>query len=165
MVFRDVLQPEEAQILRSQFKNGTYQERRQGRKIGVKAGPDLPDSEEIYTAEFLRSGSVDLGKVEKRIRAVMQVDGPMDLRAHKLVRGGHFRCHTDERVGQVGFTLTLSKGWKWDWGGLLMVMDGDRPTPYLPRFNELVVIQGQPHWVTEVSKWALEPRYTLVGFV
>lgn len=165
MRFADVLPVEEAEALRVEFERVGYLERRQGRKITVEYGGDLPVPGENYSANFWRSGEVNFGKVEKRIRAVLGVDGPMDLRAHKLTAGGHFRCHTDERVGQRGFTLTLSKGWKWDWGGLLMVMEDGKPVPYLPRFNELVVIDGEAHWVTEVSRWALEPRYTLVGFV
>lgn len=148
--------------LRRYFERLEYQQKKQRRPINKEYGADLPGVGEDYSASFGRAYNAQLDSVERDLRKYFPT-GSLDLRAHVMRPGDHFRCHTDEQVGVRGFTITLSKGWKWDWGGLLVVMEGD-PKPYLPRFNELVVIEGQAHFVTPVCSWAREPRYTLVGF-
>ena len=164
MVIPDFLPLKEAEELSRLFLQGEYERKKQGSRSVFKGwGNGLPGGDEIYTAAFWRSRKIEsaLGSVAGKFRKLF---GEVDLRAHKMGPGDHFRCHVDERVGEMGFTLTLSRDWKWDWGGLLMVMEDGVPVPHLPRFNELVVIEGQPHFVTQVSPWAKEPRLTLVGF-
>lgn len=163
MVIRDFLPIEEAEELRKQFEGAKYQRRSQARKELREVGADLIGPGEVYTAQFWRADVV-CNEVEKRIRGVLGGERPVDLRAHCMRSGDHFRSHLDDGVGTAGITLTLSKGWKWDWGGILMVLEGGEMKSYLPRFNELVVIKGAPHFVSQVAPWAREPRYTLVGF-
>lgn len=167
-IFRDFLSSDEAEKLRRYFEKSSYVHRDQARKSLEDWSEELPGRKEIYTAKFWRCRDLEeefgkWGWLQDRLRSALGCS-KLDLRAHKMERGDHFRCHRDNRVGERGFTLTLSKGWKWDWGGILMVMGNEKPEAVLPRWNELAVIEGGPHWVTPVCEWALEPRYTLVGF-
>lgn len=128
------------------------------------------DGEE-YSASFGRSRH--LGEFSARCDEVLKpaLGGllgeeitDLDLRIHRMVAGDYLRAHVDQNLGSYGFTVTLSKTWKLDWGGLLIVVDGETEV-FCPRFNELVVVGSEtPHFVTEVSKYALEDRLTLVGF-
>lgn len=92
--------------------------------------------------------------------------GGIDLHAYKMIDGDFFREHDDAKNG-LGFVLYLSDRWEWDWGGLLMVEEGDKFTAYKPEFNQLVVIEpkGTPHFVTRVAEYACLPRYAVVGFI
>lgn len=161
-VIPDVLEEGEAEKLRKYFEGLKWDVKRQRRGFTQSFGGGLPGEGEWYSASFQRAYNAQLDWVGDRLRKHFP-EGTLDLRAHWMSKGGHFRCHVDDQVGGYGFTLTLSKGWKWDWGGILNV--GEDPVQVLPRWNELVVIHGEPHWVTPVCEWALEPRYTLVGFV
>lgn len=167
-IFRDFLSPDEAEKLRKKFQGASYMRKDQARESLEAWHQDLPGLRETYSARFGRAKGLEeeLRGMEWLVRKLREAMGcrELDLRAHRMEVGDHFRCHRDNRVGERGFTLTLSKGWKWDWGGLLMVMGEEKPEAFLPRWNELVIIEGDPHFVTPVCDWALEPRYTLVGF-
>jgi Rps23 Pro-64 3,4-dihydroxylase Tpa1-like proline 4-hydroxylase len=140
-------------------------------KYGGWSDERLPGPSEVYQASFgvavpgrLR-GAVEVELGEKVGRLVGRKVRSIDLRVHRLVGGDFFRAHKDNEVGSYGFTVQLTKRWKLDWGGLLVVVE-EEPVVCLPKYNELVVIDSEtPHFVTEVSPHALEHRLTLVGFV
>lgn len=134
--------------------------------------PDLPSKDEVYTARFGRTKdakALQLASVaaEMHLRPLLEQAagrklGRIDARLHRMGAGDHFRAHLDDNLGTMGFSLSLTKGWRWDWGGLLVVPGEGRA--FLSRFNELVVMDGSAHLVTEIAPHAREPRYTLVGF-
>jgi len=149
----------------------------------TKTTKGIPSHNEDYTASFCRSGFLESS--EKIQNAVHQYIMPIitsviskewirtadiELRAYKLVNGGHFRLHKDDYRAAVGFIWYLSKDWKWDWGGLLLTLDNTNiGKAYLPEYNKLVVLDHEStqnaHCVTTVTCTALEPRLMLVGFI
>lgn len=161
MVVPDFISEEEAEALRLEFKKAKYQRREQSRKE-LRGLEGMIEVGEVYSAKFWRTAVETFG-IDKRIRDFLGCEF-VDLRAHKMGVGDHFRSHVDDGVGTCGITLTLSKGWKWDWGGILMVLEGGEMKSYLPKWRELVVIKGSPHFVSPICPWALEARLTLVGF-
>ncbi len=87
---------------------------------------------------------------------------------YKLHAGGHLRLHKDNYAGHTGFVWHLSKDWKWDWGGLMIAIDGEQASATLPVFNTLVIIDHEravPHLVTQVAPWAREPRMMVTGIM
>lgn len=175
----DALPADTAEALRLEFINGTY-DRKEQHEVEFYGNnckhdnPLLPDETEPFTAQFWKSDIFEtpvfqdaFKQLVPKIEAV--IGKPVEdavVMAYKMGPGDHFRVHTDSYLG-LGFILYLSKGWKWDWGGLLMATDGDGVIPYLPRFNSLVILQDakMPHFVTQIAPAAREPRYTMVGFL
>lgn len=140
----------------------------------------LPDGDEVYSSKFWRSryleGSDPIRTVvdDEILPIVEALTGysikSKDLRAYKMSKGGHFRIHQDAYAGKVGFIWYLSKGWKIDWGGLLITQGEDGPpTVVIPRWNQLVIMDHKygrvPHTVTHVTEFAKEARMMLVGFL
>lgn len=139
---------------------------------------DLPKADERYQASFDRSRNLAADPVLQAIylrwiAPVLAVkfgtkgEGAT-LFAYRMTAGDHFRVHVDGNSGPLGFILYLSKGWKWDWGGILMTLVDGVMQPTLPRFNSLVLTdhgKKPPHFVTPVAAYAREPRYMLVGFL
>lgn len=138
---------------------------------------DLPAEDEVFTARFCRAEILErshelTAACERYLRPQLEAVankalGPLTIRVHRMKAGDHFRAHVDSAMGAIGFTVNLCKGWRWDWGGLLVAIEAGEAKAFLPRFNELVVMDAAartPHFVTEVAAHAREPRYTLVGF-
>lgn len=156
-----------------QFEPDQYQERTWHK--------DLPGKDEMYRASFGQSiqvaehpavkeafDSFIFPKIESTLGIKIAV---AELLAYRLQAGDHFRFHKDDYAGVGGFTYYLSKGWKWDWGGLLLSQRGEEIVPTIPEFNKLVIFDHRqaetspPHCVTPVTSWAKEPRFMLVGLV
>lgn len=140
----------------------------------------LPSSKEVYRTWFRKSyvTAADPAVVD----AVQNHILPLARKTHagaeysisallcyKLDAGMHLRIHDDAYSGSLGFIWYLSKGWKWDWGGLLLsVNDAGEASVAMPVFNQLVFIDhgsAVPHCVTPVCPWALESRMMLVGLL
>lgn len=139
-----------------------------------------PDEDEVFTAEFCRSGYLEKSKhiqkiYSEHVRPVVEKElgrqfDTHDIRCYKMETGGHFRVHKDDYQAKYGFIWYLNIEWKWDWGGLLLVLkEGLAADIFIPEFNKLVVMDHQcgqiPHAVTEVTVHAKEPRLMLVGFL
>ncbi len=138
----------------------------------------LPQPGEPYLARFRRARGLETGPFlrpfyERHIKPFLEslahvASTKVDLRAYQMVAGDHQRIHIDEYAGPVGFIYYMSKGWKWDWGGLLLTAQGDEMAASIPKFNQLIVLnhgkKRPPHCVTPVTPFAGEPRYMLVGF-
>jgi Rps23 Pro-64 3,4-dihydroxylase Tpa1-like proline 4-hydroxylase len=182
-VIEDAFPPDTAEALRARFEQALYERIDQVREhhyehVFKTESPYLPKAGEPYLARFWRSRALesDAAVAEfyaRQIRPVLQALSGVsaekpDLRAYKMTEGDHQRVHIDEYAGAVGFIYYMSKGWKWDWGGLLLTGKGDGMTASLPRFNQLIVLNHAlarpPHCVTSVAPFAREPRYMLVGF-
>lgn len=161
IVIKDALPKDLAQEARTAFWNAKFKPETQ-----YKADPSRPG--EAYMCSFRRANEIDGmvlirigGAIQKHLKAV----NPVLINAYKMVGGDFFRIHDDLKNG-LGFVLYLSDTWHWDWGGLLMVKDGDGYKAYKPEFNQLVIIEpkGTPHFVTQVAEYAHLPRYAVVGF-
>ena len=136
---------------------------------------ELPAEDEIFSSAYGRNNKLEADReisaliwhyivpmvsheTKKEFRRCM-------VRAYRLKEGQYFRAHRDHEAGEVSFVYYLSKNWRWDWGGLLVVIDGNSKV-YLPKFNSMVVMDKTiPHVVTQVAPWAKEPRYMLAGFL
>jgi len=174
-----------ANNIRNEFLTTEYDKIIQERKYQfAKAFPNaqdtIPSIDEVYHSEFYRSNFLDRSETikncfEEYIKpAIEQAMGKpvtgSDIRCYKMTEGGHFRLHKDAYTADIGFIWYLSKNWKWDWGGLLvMVNEDETATVAIPKFNQLVVMDHKysqiPHTVTQVSRFALEPRLMMVGFL
>jgi Rps23 Pro-64 3,4-dihydroxylase Tpa1-like proline 4-hydroxylase len=138
----------------------------------------LPREDETYIARFFRSNGVErhpdiLQSIAQYIAPIVaKVSGleniKYELRGYKLQKSCVIRTHIDDYMGRIGFIYYLSSRWQWDWGGLLTVVENNVATSILPNFNQLIIVDHgkhrQPHFVSEVSDYALEPRLMLIGF-
>jgi len=94
----------------------------------------------------------------------------VDAHASKYSPGHFLTAHQDDdatKHGRAAYTIGLSRGWRADWGGLLLFLDGkeDVLSGFTPRFNVLTVFDGlQPHTVTAVSQFAPKPRLSIAGW-
>lgn len=138
----------------------------------------LPGADEVYLAKFSRSSGLEKGEIvnnafQRYIKPIL--DGlygeeitSSDLRCIGMFRGDYMRVHIDDYAGDVGFILYLNKRWIWDWGGLLAVARENDIEVFLPKFNRMVVVNHgrfrHPHFVTPISEYSLEARFTIVGF-
>jgi Rps23 Pro-64 3,4-dihydroxylase Tpa1-like proline 4-hydroxylase len=183
-IYENSMTTDVAEAARKQFQDAEYELIDQERAhhyehVFLTESPYLPKPGETYFARFWRSRQLEISAgiqqlVFEQIKPVIEgvskhVCESVDLRAYKMTTGDHFRVHIDEYAGPVGFIYYLCKGWKWDWGGVLMTADGDEMIASLPKFNQLIVLNHgkcrPPHFVTPVTSFAFEPRYMLVGFL
>jgi Rps23 Pro-64 3,4-dihydroxylase Tpa1-like proline 4-hydroxylase len=184
-VIQDAVPEELALSVRDEFEQADYdritQERRgyYGREF-LDQIPFVPEQGEVYRSEFHRSNYLEGNAVVRECYysyikpLIEETTGKLiedaDLRCYKMIEGGHFRIHRDTYISDTGFIWYLTKNWKWDWGGVLMSINGEgQADATIPQFNQLVIMNhrdGQvPHFVTPVTAWAQEPRYMLVGFL
>lgn len=171
IVISNALPRKVAEGIRQAFLTAQYS-RYEQRKPDYYAGTEegFPAANEWYTCKYERSQSLEdqpvFVETGKWLSPILQRFGQhAEIRAYKMGPGDHFRLHDDASNGK-GFIYYLSKGWKWDWGGLLMAHNGREVIPVLPTFNQLVILEYKsPHFVTEVAACAKEPRYAIVGFL
>ena len=132
----------------------------------------MPSKGEEYSCRYQRSRAVEahwrFKKVLQELKAILSQyfdGGTITAMAYKMLPGDYFRVHDDITNG-VGFIYYLSKEWKWDWGGILTVLD-PKPESVLPKYNHLVMFErmGIPHYITQVTDYAKEPRMAIVGFI
>ena len=143
-------------------------------KTFPEGGFGIPSPDEVYITDF-ETGNIPRVRdivgshVVPAARAAMRcpVNGAR-LYFYKFPVGGHLRLHTDKYAGHSGFVWHLSKNWAWDWGGLMIDVDGEIGNATLPVFNSLVLIEHSkavPHLVTQVAPWAKEPRMIVSGII
>ena len=101
--------------------------------------------------------------------------GRSDLRgvvmAATRFRPGHFITrHDDDNNGKrvAAFALSLSRGWRAEWGGHLEFLDeqGDIEHGFVPAFNSLVLFHvPREHIVSAVAPFAPVARLTISGWL
>lgn len=97
--------------------------------------------------------------------------GSADVMATRYINGHFATAHGDELPGQrrlYAYVLNLTPEWRADWGGILMFLDDDGHVAegYTPTFNALNVFAvPQTHAVSEVSRLAKAPRYSVTGWL
>lgn len=141
----------------------------------------LPNEDESYIAKFDRSNDLEDSErinqlydqyFKPALSEVSQVElSEFDMRCYRLQSGDFYRTHIDDYAGAVGMIYYINKDWIWDWGGLLHVCNGktdDQTTAILPVFNRAMIIDHAnfrfPHFISAVSEYAKNPRYTIVSF-
>lgn len=142
----------------------------------------LPKGDEFYMAKFGRSR--DLEKNAKINEVYNQYFVPelnkysatnlkaFDIRCYQLKAGDFYRSHIDDYAGSIGCLYYINKRWIWDWGGLLHINsyegDSNQVETIFPKFNRAVFLDHKkfkfPHFVSVVSSFAKEPRYSIVSF-
>lgn len=143
--------------------------------------PLLPKEGEPYKAKFWRSENLESDKslnevfnnnFKEKIKNISAIDlKEFDNRCYRLKQGNYYRLHLDDYAGYINSIYYVNENWKWDWGGILHVCDHDDPEfiqPIFPRFNRLVLLNNQkfrsPHFISQVSEFAQNPRYSIVSF-
>lgn len=142
----------------------------------------LPKGDEYYMARFGRSRELEKTETVNRIYKdffIPQLNKysqselkNFDIRCYNLNAGDFYRTHIDDYAGSIGCVYYLNKRWIWDWGGLLHVTsyegDADDVQTIFPKFNRAVLLDHKkfkfPHFVSAVSSFAKEPRFSIVSF-
>lgn len=142
----------------------------------------LPKGDEFYMAKFDRSRELEKNKLINEIyenyfipplKKFSHTDlKNFDIRCYQLSPGDFYRSHIDDYAGSIGCIFYLNKKWIWDWGGLLHVNsyegDDNLLETIFPKYNRLVLLDHKkfkfPHFVSTVSHFAKEPRYSIVSF-
>jgi len=85
---------------------------------------------------------------------------------------GHFLTRHDdllpEKKRRAAYVLSMTPGWRAEWGGLLAFLDADGHVAegYVPAFNALNLLRvPQPHFVSEVASYAGGLRYSIAGWL
>lgn len=92
----------------------------------------------------------------------------INMFANKYQAGDYLDRHTD-KVGprDLTYVFNLTKNWKAEFGGLLLMIDQGRF--YVPGFNKLILFNlppgGRLHCVTEVAQGIEEPRLGITGWM
>ncbi len=94
-----------------------------------------------------------------------------DAQATRYRCGDFLTRHDDDVEGKnrlFAYVLNLTPGWRADWGGLLLFIDGDGHVAegYTPAFNALNLFRvPQAHLVSEVASFSPEQRLAVTGWV
>jgi Rps23 Pro-64 3,4-dihydroxylase Tpa1-like proline 4-hydroxylase len=145
----------------------------------------LPKENESYSAKFWSSDGL-VSEIESihdkyfkpMLENISQVDlNDYNLRCYKMDEGCHYRTHLDQWVSSVGCLYYINRDWIWDWGGIFhldtaseLSDDSDSVIPIFPKFNRALIINNTldkfkfPHFVSHVTDYAMNPRFTLVTF-
>lgn len=105
-------------------------------------------------------------------RRLVSYDGitKIDVHASQYSPGHYLTTHTDNDPtvhGRAAYTIGFSRGWRADWGGLLLFLDDreDVRHGFVPRFNVLTVFDGlRSHTVTSLAPFAPRPRLSFAGW-
>ncbi|MEE2567771.1 2OG-Fe(II) oxygenase [Hyphobacterium marinum] len=118
--------------------------------------------------EFLNSPDfLDFGRRVIGVDAITKADAQATFYA----RGNFLTRHVDEghdNERRAAYTLGFTKRWEPDWGGLLMLLDGNKDIEraFLPRFNVLSIFDGRRiHSVSAVSPFAGDGRFQITGWL
>lgn len=143
--------------------------------------PFLPNYDEPYLAKFSRSQTLEKSNRVRELRekyfnpALEKISGKIfsqhNLRCYQMSRGDYIRTHIDDYIGEIGCIYYVNSDWVWDWGGILHLCP-DVPqavtSAVFPKFNRAVFVNhGKwrfPHFVSTVSEFAKQPRYTMISF-
>lgn len=190
LVVDDFLHEEVASKLESMFvehKEWEFVEQYRDKKFGndKKYGnsktdsPYLPKEDEVYSTKFNRSAKLkkDIRKIfdQNFIAPLRQISGvhltEFDIRCYKYDQGCYSRTHIDDWIGNISCLYYINKKWIWDWGGILHIGADDKHdtiTTVFPKYNRAVFLDHEsfryPHFVSQITDYALSPRYAIVSF-
>ncbi|HMO67138.1 MAG TPA: 2OG-Fe(II) oxygenase family protein [Novosphingobium sp.] len=95
----------------------------------------------------------------------------VDGQATRYLPGHFLTAHDDGNAGKnriAAWVLSLTPGWRTDWGGLLQFHDagGDLAHALMPRFNAIHLFRvPQVHSVSLVAPFAAGPRLSVTGWL
>ena len=107
-----------------------------------------------------------------RLVTGVNVSKPQELFMSRFLARHFLSPHHDANKGKIGFVLSLSKGWRPEYGGNLHIMDEDYVTlqkVVVPGFNRLTLFDipsrdGVPHFVSHVVPMITNKRYSITGW-
>ena len=113
-----------------------------------------------------------LEDLRKRTEALMsaRLGSKIDVTAHKMLTGCRIKIHTDYGPQRQTHRLLvhLNRGWKAEDGGLLMLLDQERPSPdsrnvkcYVPHHRRAIGFEISPQSFHAVSTVLAGERYAL----
>jgi Rps23 Pro-64 3,4-dihydroxylase Tpa1-like proline 4-hydroxylase len=142
----------------------------------------LPKGDECYMARFDRSRNLEKSALVNEVYKKYFVPildkfsennlKNFDIRCYQLSPGDFYRSHIDDYAGSIGCVYYLNKKWIWDWGGLLHINSYEGSSDFIdtifPKFNRAILLDHKkfkfPHFVSVVSEFAKEPRFSIVSF-
>jgi Rps23 Pro-64 3,4-dihydroxylase Tpa1-like proline 4-hydroxylase len=142
----------------------------------------LPKGDEFYMAKFGRSRDLEKTQIVNEVYSKYFIPElkkfsevnlkAFDIRCYRMQKGDFYRSHIDDYAGSIGCLYYINKKWIWDWGGLLHITsyDGDANAveTIFPKFNRAIFLDHKkfkfPHFVSVISEFAKEPRYSIVSF-
>jgi hypothetical protein len=160
----------------------------QGRALEKLAAPDRPGFRYLYDRIWavgekqprdegtLLAAFADFLRSEPVLDLLRRITGAADIafadaQATRYAPGHFLTIHDDAeqgRVRRVAYVLGLTRGWRTEWGGLLMFHDrlGDVVEAWRPRFNALTLFTvPQLHSVSAVVPFAPKPRHSISGWL
>lgn len=172
----DVAEQARSFFLSTEFDHKPFEDPRHYAVNFPNGGFGIPDHDEVYCTDFHAGGEharpLEPIIVNHIAPLLFTTTGRPASNAmsffYKLNPSGHLRLHKDDSFGHTGFVWHLSRNWKWDWGGLMIAVNGETASATLPVFNTLVIIDHEaavPHLVTQVMPWAKEPRMMVTGIL
>ena len=137
-----------------------------------------PDESEIYSSKFSRSYNLEKNErflliyrnniIDRLTKFTNLSFLSSDIRCYQLSSGDYYRSHCDDYAGDIGLILYLNKNWKYDWGGLLEILEDDEIKTIVPKYNRAVIIWHEKfklhHCVSSVADFSQEPRYSITSF-
>lgn len=92
-----------------------------------------------------------------------------DAQATDYRAGDFLTSHDDEAPGKdrlYAYVYSLTEGWRPDWGGLLLLEQGERVSGFVPDFNVLRIFRvPSAHHVSYVAPWAGGRRLSITGWL
>ena len=105
------------------------------------SAPHFPNKSEVYSAKFYRSGNLEKNTEQIFNQYILPI---------------------------IKKFYNINKHWIWDWGGILNIYLNKKLVPIFPKYNRLVLMNNEhyenPHFISSIEEYALQDRYTLVGF-
>ena len=116
--------------------------------------------------EFLNSAQfIEFARLATGIQEINYID----MQATRYSKGHFLNNHDDDVAGKnrlAAYVLSLTPEWRPEWGGnLVFPQSKSEGSVYFPRFNALNIFKvPQKHFVSAVSAFAPEHRYSLTGW-
>ena len=143
----------------------------------------FPSKKEIYFAKFYRSDNLKKNlflnsEIKKYVFPYLEKIkikySNYEIRCHKFKKGNFLRLHYDHYAGTYAITINLNKEWKWDWGGLLCVLNNKKKNEInclCPEWNSMNILyslgknKNSAHFVSSIEEYAISPRYSITIFL
>ncbi len=132
-----------------------------------------PDGDARETGTLLSQAAAFLSGADMRavLHAITGIQtGFADAQATRYGPGQFLTLHHDSEVRsqrRLAYVLSLSEGWRPEWGGLLLFHDeaGEVIRGFVPRMNALTIFSvPRDHSVSQVASFAPRPRYSITGW-
>ncbi|QMW21781.1 2OG-Fe(II) oxygenase [Sandaracinobacteroides saxicola] len=144
-----------------------FQYRFEGLRVADDAAGRAADGSLLSRfGDFLNSGPVLV-----LLRAVTGVADValLDAQATLYSAGDFLTVHDDDVAGKhrrAAYVLNLTRDWRADWGGLLLLHDAGRSEAWAPAWNSLSLFAvPHPHSVSQVSSFATGQRLSVTGWL